>query len=157
MQSLNQTNEETQMKRYDNYEADEYYWEDNDNQDGTYFREYEKPYEEEYTFGSDRDPEHEEKKRRAALYIRAHFKELMKDESYRIAYYKLIDESARELSYMVDNKPLIKVTEKERDFEGSVLDLQISIEGKRKVERYKSDAIYIVDWVRSGKSLMVYI
>lgn len=144
------------MRFYDDYEMDEY-WEDNDNQDGTYFREYEKPYEEEYTFGSDRDQAHEEKKHRAALYIRAHFKELMKDEAYKKAYYKLVDEFAREFSYIVHNKPITVVSDEQREFEGSTLDFEISIKGRKKIEKYKADAIYIVDWVKSGKNLIVYI
>ena len=42
-------------------------------------------------------------------------------------------------------------------FLDSALDFELSIIEKNEVQNYKKDAIYIVDWVKSGKNLMVYI
>ena len=41
-------------------------------------------------------------------------------------------------------------------FLDSALDFELSIIEKNEVQNYKKDAIYIVDWVESGKNLIVY-
>ena len=41
-------------------------------------------------------------------------------------------------------------------FLDSALDFELSIIEKNEVQSYKKDAIYIVDWVKSGKNLIVY-
>ena len=41
-------------------------------------------------------------------------------------------------------------------FLDSALDFELSIIEKNEVQNYKKDAIYIVDWVKSGKNLIVY-
>lgn len=148
------------MKFNDRYDTDDIFaWYDDDPQDGTYFREQESPrdtYDENAPFGDDRDYKHEQRKRRAALYIHIH-KELLKDADYLKTYNKILDEYAREYAYNVLKKPISIVSDEERELESSTLDFQIACLGKRKVERYKDDAVYIVDWVKSGKNLIVYI
>ena len=131
------------MKYYDDYETGE-----------SSFRKHKKFYH--ITYGSDRDQAHERKKYRAAIYIRAHFKTLMKDEDYKKAYYKLIDEFARENFYLINRKTLAIVSEEQREVENSLLDYEIADRGKKKIEKYKQDAIYMVDWVKEGKNLIVY-
>ena len=98
---------------------------------------------------------HEEIKKHAALYICAH-KELLKKSDYRIAYNKLLDEYARDYAYHVLEKPITVVTDEERAFSDSTLDFELCLTEPSEVQTYKKDAIYIVDWVKSGKNLMVY-
>ncbi len=144
------------IKYYDDYDMKEY-WEDNDNQDGTYFRKHEKPYKEEFSSEDNIDRKHEEKKHKAALYIRAHFVELMKDEAYKKAYYEIIDQTAREIYYFINDKPLAAVSDEQRELEGFSLDLEIKNKGIKNINKYKSDAAYIVEWVISGKNLTAYL
>lgn len=149
------------MRFNDKYDTDNFLsWYDDDPQDGSYFREQEVPrmdtYDEDAPFGSDRDQALEKRKRRAALYITAH-KELLKQQDYLSAYNKILDEYAREYAYVCLQQPISVVTDKERENESLSLAFEIACLGKKKVERYKNDAIYIVDWVKSGKNLIVYL
>lgn len=131
---------------------------DEDPQDGTYYREIEKEdvYDPDAPFKSDRDERHEDRKRNAALYITAH-KELLKNADYLIAYNKILDEYAREFAYTVLNHPISVVSDKERESESSILATFIHDISKKKMESYKADAEYIVEWVKSGKNLIVYV
>ena len=80
----------------------------------------------------------------------------MKKSDYRIAYNKLLDEYARDYAYHVLEKPITVVTDEERAFSDSTLDFELCLTEPSEVQTYKKDAIYIVDWVKSGKNLMVY-
>ncbi len=147
------------MKFNDRFDTDEIFaWCDEDPQDGTYFRAQEQQsdfYEQSFDYVDDRDDKHEEIKRHAALYICAH-KELLKNPDYRIAYNKLLDEYARDYAYHVLKKPITVVSDEERAFTDSTLDFELCLTEQSEVQTYKKDAIYIVDWVKSGKNLMVY-
>ena len=132
---------------------------DDDPQDGTYFdaqegKQY--PYNPDASFGDDRDETHERRKHRAAVYIAAH-KALLKDADYLNAYTKILDEYAREFAYNIQKKPISIVSDEDRDTQIFALEFEAKCLGKKKVEHYKEDAIYIVDWVKSGKNLIVYI
>lgn len=142
------------MKDYE--DENDYYLENYDEQEILYPPKNERFYEDGYCFGSDRDQEHEQRKRRAVIYIRAHFDELMKDEAYKIAYYKIVDQMARDEAYIC-GEPLTVVTERARELENSFLDFEITLRTKRILETYKEDAVYMVDWIKSGKSLLVYL
>lgn len=147
------------MKFNDVFDTDEILaWYDEDPQDGTYYRSQElsrPPFERNLNYYDNRDDKHEEIKKHAALYICAH-KELLKKPDYRIAYNKLLDEYARDYAYHVLEKPITVVSDEERAFLDSALDFELSIIEKNEVQKYKKDAIYIVDWVKSGKNLIVY-
>ena len=147
------------MKFNDVFDTDEVLaWYDGDPQDGTYYRSQEpsrKPFENDFYGVDDRDDRHEEIKKHAALYICAH-KELLKKSDYRIAYNKLLDEYARDYAYHVLEKPITVVTDEERAFSDSTLDFELCLTEPSEVQTYKKDAIYIVDWVKSGKNLIVY-
>ena len=147
------------MKFNDVFDTDEVLaWNDGDPQDGTYYRSQEpsrKPFENDFYGVDDRDDRHEEIKKHAALYICAH-KELLKKSDYRIAYNKLLDEYARDYAYHVLEKPITVVTDEERAFSDSTLGFELCLTEPSEVQTYKKDAIYIVDWVKSGKNLMVY-
>lgn len=106
-------------------------------------------------FGSDRDQTFERRKHRAALYINTH-KELLKQKEYLTTYNKILDEYAREFAYIALKKPIAVVSDKERESESFMLDEEANTLDKEKIEQYKEDAIYVVDWVKSGKSLIVY-
>ena len=127
--------------------------EDEDGQDGTYFRHLEKRVVS-TVVESDRDEVHEDRKKRAMLYIRANYKKLFKDEAYKKAYYMLIDESLR---YNFSEADVSVVSDEERDIMSFVLDIQLSNIDNEDVEEYKGDAEYIVEWIRSGKELIVYV
>ena len=45
----------------------------------------------------------------------------------------------------------------ERENERFILETFISDISKKKMESYKSDAEHIVEWVKSGKNLIVYV
>ena len=107
-------------------------------------------------FGSDRDQELEKRKHRAALYLSVH-KGLLQKEEYLRAYNKLLDEYAREFAYNILKKPIALVSEEERAVESASLESEASTISKKKLERYIEDVEYIVEWVKSGKSLIVYI
>ena len=49
------------------------------------------------------------------------------------------------------------VSDQERENERFILETFISDISKKKMESYKADAEYIVEWVKSGKNLIVYI
>lgn len=131
---------------------------DDDPQDGTYYRgkESDDTYDPDAPFKSDRDEQHEDRKKHAALYITAH-KELLKDADYLTAYNKILDEYAREFAYTVLNHPISVVSNKERESESSILASFIPDISKKKMESYKADAEYIVEWVKSGKNLIVHV
>ena len=80
----------------------------------------------------------------------------MQKPDYLIAYNKLLEEYARDYAYHVLEKPITVVGDEERAFLDSALDFELSIIEKNEVQNYKKDAIYIVDWVESGKNLIVY-
>ena len=142
------------MINWDGFENEKEYWEYDDEEDEVdYLGEM---FEQCGIFGGDRDQNHEKKKYRAFLYIRAHYKELMKDEDYQKAYHKIIDEYVREYAYAVEHRSIATVTESQREAEYGYLDQVIESKGKRKVNQWKEDAIYIVEWVKAGKSLIVY-
>lgn len=147
------------MKFNDTYDTNEFLsWYDDDPQDGSYFNTQEGKryfYDPKAPFGDDRDETHERKKRRAAVYIAAH-KALLKDADYLNAYTKILDEYAREFAYHVYNKPISVVSDDDRDTQIFSLEFEATCLGKKEVARFKEDAIYIVDWVKSGKSLIVY-
>lgn len=133
-------------------------WDDEDPQDGTYFRAQEpirEPFERNVGYIDDRDYKHEEIKHHAALYICAH-KELLQDEDYRIAYNKILDEYARDFAYHALRKPITVVSDEEREFSDSSLAFELCLTEKSEVQTYEKDAIYIVNWVKSGKNLIVY-
>ena len=112
------------MRRYFDCEIDEY-WDDNEEDIARY-----------------------ERKFNAALYIRAHFKKLMKDEAYKAAYYMIIDELAREFSYKMLDKIITVVSDEERELQSVTLDFEISLRSKKEIEKYKEDAEYVLNWVR---------
>ena len=148
------------MKFNDRYDTDELgAWFDEDPQDGSYFREQEPPrdpFERNVShYIDDRDEKHEEIKRHAALYICAH-KELLKKTDFRIAYNKILDEYARDYAYNVLKKPITVVSDDERELSDSALDFELCITDRNAVQGYKKDAQYIVNWVKSGKNLIVY-
>ena len=147
------------MKFNDIFDTDEVLaWNDEDPQDGTYYRTQEssrEPFEQSFGYIDDRDEKHEEIKRHAALYICAH-KELLKESDYRIAYNKILEEYARDYAYHVLEKPITVVSDEERAFSDSALDFELCLTEQNEVQTYKKDAIYIVDWVKSGKNLIVY-
>ena len=147
------------MKFNDIFDTDEVLaWNDEDPQDGTYYRTQEssrEPFEYSFDYIDDRDEKHEEIKRHAALYICAH-KELLKKSDYRIAYNKILEEYARDYAYHVLEKPITVVSDEERAFSDSALDFELCLTEQNEVQTYKKDAIYIVDWVKSGKNLIVY-
>ena len=147
------------MKFNDVFDTDEVLaWYDGDPQDGTYYRSQESsrvPFVNDFHYIDERDGKHEEIKRHAALYICAH-KELLQKPDYLIAYNKLLEEYARDYAYHVLEKPITVVSDEERAFLDSALDFELSIIEKNEVQNYKKDAIYIVDWVKSGKNLIVY-
>ena len=88
-----------------------------------------------------------ERKFKAALYIRAHFKELMKSEEYKRAYYIIIDELARDCSYNMCDKMICAVSDEERKIQSSILDFEISDRGRTEIEKYKADTQYVLNWV----------
>ena len=147
------------MKFNDIFDTDELLaWDDRDPQDGTYYRSQEplqQSFEESFDYYDERDERHEEIKHRAALYICAH-KELLKKPDSCIAYSKLLDEYARDYAYHVLEKPITVVSDEERAFSDSTLDFELCLTDQSKVATYKKDAVYIVDWVKSGKNLIVY-
>ena len=114
-----------------------------------------KYYDENAPFGSDRNQAFERKKRRAALYLNAH-KELLEQEDYLKAYNKILDEYAREFAYNVLQKPIALVSVKEREAESSRLNFQAELLSKEEIEKFQNDAMYITDWVKSGKPLIIY-
>ena len=148
------------MKFKDTYDTDNFLsWYDEDPQDGTYFQEQEgrrDTYNPNAPFGDDRDEQHERKKHRAAVYFCAH-KELLKDADCLNAYIKILDEYAREFAYNIQKQPISIVSDEDRDIQIFALEFEAQCLGKKKVERYKDDAMYIVDWVKTGKSLIVYV
>ena len=131
---------------------------DEDPQDGTYYRgkESDEFYDPDAPFGYDRDERHEERKKHAALYMTAH-KELLENADYLKAYNRILDEYAREYAYVILEKPISVVSDQERENERFILETFISDISKKKMESYKADAEYIVEWVKSGKNLIVYI
>ena len=112
-------------------------------------------YDKNVPFGSDRDRTFEQRKHNAALYITAH-KELLQQAEFRTAYNKILDEYAREFAYIALQKPIADVSDQERESESAMLEFEAVNLGKEKIERYKDDAAYVVDWVKSGKSLIIY-
>lgn len=146
------------MKFKDTYDTDEFLsWYDDDPQDGTYYDAQEaKRYDPTAPFGSDRDEAHEQRKHRAAVYFCAH-PQLLKDADNLKAYTKILDEYAREFAYNILKKPISVVSDEDRDIQIFALDFEAKCLGKKKVERYKEDAQYIVDWVKQGNSLIVYL
>ena len=69
----------------------------------------------------------------------------------------ILDEYAREYAYVILGKPITVVSDQERENERFILETFISDISKKKKESYKADAEYIVEWVKSGKNLIVYI
>ena len=147
------------MKFNDRYDTDEMFaYYDEDPQDGTYFKNQEPPCEvfdpsEDFTY--DLDCRHEERKRHAALYICAH-RELLKNADYRHAYNKILDEYASDYAYHVLGQPITVVNDAERAFADFVIKSELAAVEKGELQKYKKDAIYIVDWVKSGKDVIVY-
>lgn len=137
------------MRYYDVFDSDEFD-EDLDDQDGTHFKDYEPPYEDYYSNDKTLIDIYEENDFRTLLFIRAHYDELINDEAYRKAYFRLLNEMIRKASYFV-NEPISKISDEDRESQESALDFLISIEGRKKIETYKNNAIYIVDLINSGK------
>ena len=50
----------------------------------------------------------------------------------------------------------IKATDKERILSFSSLNFEYLVREESQIEQYKKDAIYIVDWLKAGKGLIVY-
>ena len=50
----------------------------------------------------------------------------------------------------------IKATDKERILSVSSLNFEYLVREESQIEQYKKDAIYIVDWLKAGKGLIVY-
>ena len=137
------------MMYYDVFDSDEFD-EDLDDQDGTHFKDYEPPYEDYYSNDKTLIDIYEENDFSTLLFIRAHYDELINDEAYRKAYFRLLNEMIRKASYFV-NEPISKISDEDRESQESALDFLISIEGRKKIETYKNDAIYFVDLINSGK------
>ena len=137
------------MRYYDVFDSDEFD-EDLDDQDGTHFKDYEPPYEDYYSNDKTLIDIYEENDFRTLLFIRAHYDELINDEAYRKAYFRLLNEMIRKASYFV-NEPIGTISDEDRESQESALDFLISIEGRKKIETYKNNAIYIVDLINSGK------
>ena len=143
------TSDEVKMRYYDVFDSDEFD-EDLDDQDGTHFKDYEPPYEDYYSNDKTLIDIYEENDFRTLLFIRAHYDELINDEAYRKAYFRLLNEMIRKASYFV-NEPIGTISDEDRESQESALDFLISIEGRKKIETYKNNAIYIVDLINSGK------
>ena len=141
-------------RKYDD-EIWEYFWQDTDNQDGKYYEAI-PPYKKED------HPAYDSKtiklsliKERALLYFRAHYDEIKNFEPCIIAFRKLIDQSAREIAYFSEHKPLPVVPEEVKQGIIEAIDLEIEAQGLRKVERYKKDAFFIVKKIHSDKGLLI--
>lgn len=133
-----------------------YFYGDEDQQDGRYFHSGE-------SFLDDNSEKYDRyndalytKKNRAVLYLHLH-QELMTDEHYKKAYDKLRDDEVRSCAYWMENKAIVgPITEEDRDAENFILDLQLDEYGVDRVERYKKDAIYIVQRIAAGQSIFTY-
>ena len=141
-------------RKYDE-EIWEYFWQDTDNQDGKYY-EAVPPYKKED------HPIYDEEainlsliKDKAALYLRAHYDEIKDIEPCMVAFRKLIDQSAREIYYFAERKPLLVVSDEVRQGIVGAIDLEIEIQGRRKIERYKKDAFFIVKKIYKDKGLLI--
>lgn len=66
------------------------------------------------------------------------------------AYFRLLNEMIRKASYFV-NEPISTISDEDRESQESALDFLISIEGRKKIETYKNNAMYIVNLINSGK------
>lgn len=141
---------------FSHYEDDIYFYgEDNDNQDGSYFRAIDKcpePTVPQY----DIDVKLDTKKMRAVLYLHLH-QELMSKKQYKDAYDKLRDDGVRSCAYWMEHKAVVgSITEADRDAENFVLDIQLNEYEVERVEKFKKDAIYIVRRIAAGKSIFTY-
>lgn len=83
--------------------------------------------------------------------MRAHFNEWMKDEVDRTAYYSTIDALAKEFPCIDHEKPPEAVSAEERELEEAALDFETAVQGKKVIEKYKADAVYIADLIRKSK------
>ena len=70
---------------------------------------------------------------------------------------KYTREDAAEFVDFILGKPITFVSDQERENERFILETFISDISKKKMESYKADAECIVEWVKSGKNLIVYI
>ena len=137
-------------RKYDD-EIWEYFWQDTDNQDGKYYEAF-PPYKKENEI--DEEP-FLIQKHNATLYLRAHYDEIKNIEPCRIAFQKLIDQSARQISFFADRKPLPVVPDEMREGIIDALDLEIEIEGPQAIESYKKDALFIVKKIYEDKGLII--
>lgn len=133
-----------------------YFYGDEDQQDGRYYRFKEKHFDD----GSEKLDRYNVRlytqKNRAVLYLHLH-QELMTDERYKKAYDRLRDEGVRSCAYWMEHKAIVgPITEEDRDAENFVLDMQLDEYGADRVDRYKKDAMYIVQRIEAGKSIFTY-
>lgn len=105
-------------------------------------------------FGKYNDPELEEKKYWGLLYIHLHKKKLLKNEDYKKAYIKLLDESIRRDYYMFTKKILLKVDNGYRNDGMNALDADV-MDKEDEINWHKDDAIFIMNWIKEGKSLIL--
>lgn len=133
--------------RFDN-DILEYYWEDNDNQDGKYYNAYEKfiPANDEVEIYGTFDIELEEKKWKAVLYLHLN-NELLKDKNCQRVYNYIINEKIRKFEFLVYGSYKKVITDVDRECEFKVIDNEIKELGKKKVAGYKEIALYIVDYI----------
>ena len=133
-------------RKYDD-EMWEYFWQDTDNQDGKYYEAF-PPYKKENEI--DEEP-FLIQKHNATLYLRAHYDEIKHIEPCRIAFQKLIDQSARQISFFADRKPLPVVPDEMREGIIDALDLwDIKFEFG-----YNNGEVILIDEIASG-NMRVY-
>ncbi len=138
-----------------NEEIWEYFWQDTDNHGGKYYEGVPPYKKEDYPVYDSKTVKLSLIKERALLYLRAHYDEIKDIEPCIIAFRKLIDQSAREISCFSERKPLPVITEEVKKGIIDAIDLEIEIQELRKVERYKKEAFFIVKKIHSDKGLLI--
>ena len=141
-------------RKYDD-EIWEYFWQDTDNQDGKYYEAVPPYRKEDHPVYDSETIILAVKKNRATLYLRAHYNEIKDIEPCMVAFRKLIDQDAREIHYFAERKPLPVVPEEVKKGIIDAIDLEIEIQGLKKIESYKKDAYFIVKKIYDDKGLTI--
>ncbi len=141
-------------KKYDE-EIWKYFWQDTDNQDGKYYEAVPPYRKEDHPVYDSEIISLSVRKNRATLYLRAHYDEIKDIEPCMVAFQKLIDQSAREISCFSERKPLPVVPEEVKQGIIDAIDLEIGIQGLKKIESYKNDAYFIVKKIYDDKGLII--
>ncbi len=122
----------------------EYFWGDNDNQDGRYYEKMR--YNTSMLFDNGEDEYYlETKKGNTLLYLHLH-QELIEIPKCKAAYDMLRNEMVRTTAYWMSHSFIEgEINEEDRKTTHLALDIQILMCGREVVETYKKDAQYIVD------------